>query len=130
MAFSHDWLLALLLILSPTTLTHQCASRQDAAFRQPLTQKLIEKKLTNLEKFASLVKYKRNIKQILVYIVMHENMGEVLPFIDYAKTLSPTRIEFHPDRAPKGKQEEFEEKAKRVAQAYEAAKRIVKYRVF
>lgn len=59
---------------------------------------MFEQVKTNIERFAALVKYKQHIKQILVYVVMRENMGEVLPFIDYAKMLSPTRIEFHPVR--------------------------------
>lgn len=53
---------------------------------------------TNLERFAEMAKDKSHIKQILVYVVMRENLQEVLPFIDFAKTLSPERVEFHPVR--------------------------------
>ncbi len=59
---------------------------------------MFERVKTNLVHFSSLAKNKRNIKQILVYVVMRENLDEVLPFIDFAKTLSPYRIEFHPVR--------------------------------
>ena len=52
----------------------------------------------NLMRFAQMKKNMPHIKQILVYVVMQENMQEVLPFIDFAKTLSPERIEFHPVR--------------------------------
>ncbi len=52
----------------------------------------------NLERFSSMARNKSNIKQILIYVVMHENLNEVLPFIDFAKTLLPYRIEFHPVR--------------------------------
>ena len=53
---------------------------------------------TNLERFSNMAKGKNNIKQILVYVVMKENLHEVLPFIDFAKTLSPYRVQFQPVR--------------------------------
>ncbi|MGH7890545.1 MAG: hypothetical protein ACRENF_08350, partial [Thermodesulfobacteriota bacterium] len=59
---------------------------------------MFERVKTNLVRFSALAKNKPNIKQILVYVVMRENLTEVLPFIDFAKTLSPHRIEFHPVR--------------------------------
>ncbi len=59
---------------------------------------MFERVNTNLVRFSSLAKNKPNIKQILVYVVMRENLSEVLPFIDFAKTLFPYRIEFHPVR--------------------------------
>ena len=52
----------------------------------------------NLVRFSDYSKKWPNIKQILVYVVMRENLNEVLPFIDFAKTLSPERVEFHPVR--------------------------------
>jgi len=52
----------------------------------------------NLVRFSNYAKNKPNIKQILVYVVMRENLNEVLPFIDFVKTLSPHRVEFHPVR--------------------------------
>jgi sulfatase maturation enzyme AslB (radical SAM superfamily) len=59
---------------------------------------MFERVNANLMRFSSLAKNKPNIKQILVYVVMRENLSEVLPFIDFAKTLPPSRIEFHPVR--------------------------------
>jgi molybdenum cofactor biosynthesis enzyme MoaA len=52
----------------------------------------------NLERFSCLAKDTPHIRQILVYVVMRENLREVLPFVDFAKTLSPYRVEFHPVR--------------------------------
>jgi molybdenum cofactor biosynthesis enzyme MoaA len=59
---------------------------------------MFERVKTNLVRFSSLVKDEPNIKQILVYVVMRENLSEVLPFIDFAKNMRPYRIEFHPVR--------------------------------
>ena len=52
----------------------------------------------NLAEFSSASRDKPNMKQILVYVVMRENLAEVLPFIEFAKALNPHRIEFHPVR--------------------------------
>lgn len=59
---------------------------------------VFERVRANLVRFSTLAKDKPNINQILVYVVMRENLREVLPFIDFAKTLSPHRVEFHPVR--------------------------------
>jgi MoaA/NifB/PqqE/SkfB family radical SAM enzyme len=39
-----------------------------------------------------------NIEIIPVYVVMRENIGEVVPFLDFAELLEPSRVEFHPVR--------------------------------
>ncbi len=39
-----------------------------------------------------------NIELIPVYVVMRENLDEVVPFLDLAELLDPTRVEFHPVR--------------------------------
>jgi molybdenum cofactor biosynthesis enzyme MoaA len=57
-----------------------------------------ERVLTNLAGVAALARDKPSVRLILVYVVMRENLGEVLPFIDLAKPLAPYRIEFHPVR--------------------------------
>lgn len=59
---------------------------------------VFERVRANLVRFSAQAKDKPNINQILVYVVMRENLNEVLPFIDFAKTLSPHRVEFHPVR--------------------------------
>ena len=53
---------------------------------------------SNLQRFAAGAHDKPHIRMILVYVVMRENLNEVLPFIDFAKTLVPHRVEFHPVR--------------------------------
>jgi molybdenum cofactor biosynthesis enzyme MoaA len=57
-----------------------------------------ERVLANLRDFASVARNQAHIRLILVYVVMCENLAEVLPFIDLARTLDPYRIEFHPVR--------------------------------
>jgi molybdenum cofactor biosynthesis enzyme MoaA len=52
----------------------------------------------NLRRFAALSRDMPNIHMIPVYVVMRENLNEVVPFIEFAKTLSPLRVEFHPVR--------------------------------
>ena len=59
---------------------------------------MFERVKSNLAEFSSASKDKPNMKQILVYVVMRENLAEVLPFIEFAKPLHPYRIEFHPVR--------------------------------
>jgi molybdenum cofactor biosynthesis enzyme MoaA len=59
---------------------------------------MFERVKANLTQFSSASKDKPNMKQILVYVVMRENLAEVLPFIEFAKPLHPHRIEFHPVR--------------------------------
>jgi molybdenum cofactor biosynthesis enzyme MoaA len=54
--------------------------------------------LANLATFASAVRNEAHVKLILVYVVMRENLSEVLPFIDLARTLDAYRVEFHPVR--------------------------------
>jgi molybdenum cofactor biosynthesis enzyme MoaA len=51
-----------------------------------------------LARFAELARDKPQIHIIPVYVVMRENLDEVVPFIRFAKTLRPHRIEFHPVR--------------------------------
>ena len=38
------------------------------------------------------------MRQIFIFIVMKENLNEVLPYIDFVKPMHPYRIEFHPVR--------------------------------
>jgi MoaA/NifB/PqqE/SkfB family radical SAM enzyme len=50
----------------------------------------------NMRRFAELSRDLPDIRLITVYVVMRENLHEVLPFIDFARTLDPHRVEFHP----------------------------------
>ena len=52
----------------------------------------------NINRFASKSSVQSNIKVILVYVVMRENLQEVLPFIALFKDAPLERIEFHPVR--------------------------------
>jgi molybdenum cofactor biosynthesis enzyme MoaA len=52
----------------------------------------------NISRFADLTREMDNMHLITIYVVMRENLGEVVPFIDFARTLDPYRVEFHPVR--------------------------------
>jgi MoaA/NifB/PqqE/SkfB family radical SAM enzyme len=54
-----------------------------------------EKVTSNMKRFADLAKGKPNVKMIIEYVVMKENLNEVVPFIDFAKTLNPHRLQFN-----------------------------------
>lgn len=52
----------------------------------------------NLERFSAMVKGRTEMRQVFIFIVMKENLNEVLPYIDFVKPMHPYRIEFHPVR--------------------------------
>ena len=52
----------------------------------------------NIAGFAEQARGRDNIKIVPVYVVMRENLDEVLPFLDHAKAFLPHRVEFHPVR--------------------------------
>jgi MoaA/NifB/PqqE/SkfB family radical SAM enzyme len=52
----------------------------------------------NMRRFAELTRDMENLRLITVYVVMRENLHEALPFLDFARTLDPHRVEFHPVR--------------------------------
>lgn len=51
-----------------------------------------------LERFAERARDRPRMHLLLNYVVMRENLSEVLPFIEFARTLHPFRVEFHPVR--------------------------------
>jgi molybdenum cofactor biosynthesis enzyme MoaA len=53
---------------------------------------------SNMTRFAELKRGHERVYMIPHYVVMRENLDEVVPFIDFAKTLDPTRVEFDPVR--------------------------------
>lgn len=55
-----------------------------------------ERVTCNLKRFSSLAQDEPHIRMELIYVVMRENLNEVLPFIDFAKTLFPYRVQFQP----------------------------------
>ena len=52
----------------------------------------------NMRSFAERTRDLPHMRMIPVYVVMRENLHEVLPFLDFAEPLRPHRIEFHPVR--------------------------------
>lgn len=57
-----------------------------------------ERVTSNLMIFSDLARNKPHIRIELNYVVMRENLREVLPFIDFAKTLRPFCVQFQPVR--------------------------------
>jgi molybdenum cofactor biosynthesis enzyme MoaA len=53
---------------------------------------------SNMAQFAEIKKDRPRVFMIPHYVVMRANLHEVVPFIDFAKTLDPHRIEFDPVR--------------------------------
>lgn len=51
-----------------------------------------------VRRFSDLAQTRVNIRLIMTYVVMRENLGEVLSFVDFAKPYHPHRVEFHPVR--------------------------------
>jgi MoaA/NifB/PqqE/SkfB family radical SAM enzyme len=53
---------------------------------------------SHMERFAQLARDKPNIRIIPVYVVMRENLDEVVSFVEFVREFDPFRIEFHPVR--------------------------------
>ena len=53
---------------------------------------------TNLRSFSDLVVDKPHLRMELIYVVMRENLHEVLPFLDFARPLHPASVQFRPVR--------------------------------
>jgi len=52
----------------------------------------------NMRLFSAMASDYPSHKQIMVYVVMRENLHEVLPFIDLAASMSSHEVQFHPVR--------------------------------
>ena len=59
---------------------------------------VFEKVSEQIAEFCRLAEPLPNIHVSLAYVVMRENLGEVLPFVDFAARLRPTRVHFNPVR--------------------------------
>ena len=57
-----------------------------------------ERVTANLRRFAAAAAGNPRMRMILVYVVMRENLHDVVPFVDFARALSVARVEFHPMR--------------------------------
>jgi len=52
--------------------------------------------IAQIRRFSEMARAQANVNLIMHYVVMRENLGDVLPFIDLAKQMHPYRVEFHP----------------------------------
>ena len=59
---------------------------------------IFERVVANLRAFSDAARDNPRMRMILVYVVMRENLGDVLPFVELARELALDRIEFHPMR--------------------------------
>jgi MoaA/NifB/PqqE/SkfB family radical SAM enzyme len=57
-----------------------------------------ERVTANVREFVAASKGRDNIRTILIFVVMRENLDEVLPYLDYAADLNVHRVEYHPVR--------------------------------
>jgi molybdenum cofactor biosynthesis enzyme MoaA len=53
-----------------------------------------ERVTSNMTRFAEIKRGHRHVRMIPHYVVMRANLHEVVPFVDFARTLDPHRIEF------------------------------------
>lgn len=67
-------------------------------YRQIHGRDHFERVTSNMAQFAEIKKDRPRVFMIPHYVVMRANLHEVVPFIDFAKTLDPHRIEFDPVR--------------------------------
>ena len=51
-----------------------------------------------VRRFSDLAQTKASIRLIMHFVVMRENLDEVVSFVDFAKAYRPHRVEFHPVR--------------------------------
>ena len=57
---------------------------------------VFDKVIANVRRFCDMTRDKPNIRPILVYVVMRENLDEVLPFVDLARSLDVHSVYFQP----------------------------------
>lgn len=59
---------------------------------------LFERVTANLDAFAARSSDRPRVHRILVYVVMRENLHEVVPFVRWSRRFAPARVELHPVR--------------------------------
>jgi len=59
---------------------------------------MFERVTANIARFSEQARERPRIHLLTNYVVMRENLHEVLPFIELARTWHPLRVEFHPVR--------------------------------
>ena len=57
---------------------------------------VFDKVIANVQRFSEVTRDMPHIRRILVFVVMRENLDEVLPFVDLAKSLGVHRVYFQP----------------------------------
>jgi wyosine [tRNA(Phe)-imidazoG37] synthetase (radical SAM superfamily) len=59
---------------------------------------LFERATANMQAFADAAGKRPHLRLIPIFVVMRENLGEVVPFVDLVEPMRPARVEFHPVR--------------------------------
>ncbi len=57
-----------------------------------------ERAISNMKLFSKMARNHPDHRQILVYVVMRENLDEVLSFVNLAESIGPDELQFHPVR--------------------------------
>jgi molybdenum cofactor biosynthesis enzyme MoaA len=57
---------------------------------------VFDRVISQIRRFSEMARAQENVRLIMHYVVMRENLGDVLPFVELAKPLHPYRVEFHP----------------------------------
>jgi molybdenum cofactor biosynthesis enzyme MoaA len=59
---------------------------------------LFDRVTAAMERLSAIARERPRVRVIPIYVVMRENLAEVVPFVHWAKRFRPERIEFHPVR--------------------------------
>jgi len=59
---------------------------------------VFDKVIANMRRFSTTIEGNERTRMILVYVVMRENLSDVLPFVELARTFNIDRVEFLPVR--------------------------------
>jgi MoaA/NifB/PqqE/SkfB family radical SAM enzyme len=65
-------------------------------YRRIRGRDVFDKVVANVNHFAERTREMPNIRRILAYVVMRENLHEVLPFVDFARSIDAYRVDFQP----------------------------------
>jgi len=93
-----DRMTARLLALHELNLKWSIDAATATTYRRIRGREHFERVTTRVRRFADLSRDMPNMHLIPIYVVMRENLDEVVPFVDLVEPLAPFRIEFHPVR--------------------------------
>lgn len=65
-------------------------------YRRIRGRDVFDKVIANVRRFAETTRDMAHIQRIFVFVVMRENLDEVLPFVDLARELNVHRVDFQP----------------------------------